>query len=194
MSVAKEIEGMAMIWGDAVLLDSLAMFLGGIALVATPIVLGIFLGKTVHIVVTIGLGEDAGGSYGEILAVALYYCGVRQVVIWLEAIAVYYDCLGTHAKVIEGTVHGEDTGIEDVYLVDFLGSDNADSPGDCITLDYLAQGIAPLLGELLGVVEVGIAVVGREDDGGSIYTASKTTSSGLIATSLYQRWMIIREQ
>ena len=86
---------MAMIWGDAVLPYRLAMFLGGIALVATPIVLGIFLGKTVHIVVTIGLGEDAGSCYGEILAVALYYCGVVQVMIWLEAIAVYYDCLGT---------------------------------------------------------------------------------------------------
>ena len=95
---------MAMIWGDAVLPYRLTMFLGGIALVATPIVLGIFLGKTVHIVVTIGLGKDAGSCYGEILAVALYYCGVGQVVIWLEAIAVYYDCLGTHAKAIEGTV------------------------------------------------------------------------------------------
>ena len=185
---------MAMIWGDAVLLDSLTMLLRGIALVATPIVLGIFLGKTVHIVVTIGLGEDAGSCYGEILAVALYYCGVGQVVIWFEAIAVYYDCLGTHAKAIEGTVHGEDTGIEDVYLVDFLGGDYSHSPGYGIALDYLAQGIAPLLGELLGVVEVDITVVGREDDSGCIYTASKTTSSGLIATSLYQRGMIKGKQ
>ena len=185
---------MAMIGSDAILLDSSSMLFCGIALVAPPIVLGIFLGKTVHIVVTIGLGEDAGSSYGEILAVALYYCGVGQVVIWLEAIAIYYDCLGTHAKAIEGTVHGEDTGIEDVYLVDFLGSDNADSPGYGIALDYLAQGIAPLLGELLGVVEVWIAVVGREDDSGCIYTASKTTSSGLIATSLYQRGMIKGKQ
>ena len=186
LRVAKEVERMAMIWGYAVLLDGLAMLPGGITLVATPVVLRIFLGKTVHIVVTIGLGEDAGSCYGEILAVALYYCGVGQVMIWLEAIAVYYDCLGTHAQGIEGSVHGEDAGIEDVYLVDFPGSDNAKSPGYGIALDYLAQGIAPLLGELLGVVEVGIAVVGREDDGSGIDTAGKTTSTGLIATSLYQ--------
>ena len=185
---------MAMIWGDAVLPYRLTMLLGGIALVATPIVLGIFLGKTVHIVVTIGLGKDAGGSYGEILAVALYYCGVGQVVIWLEAIAVYYDCLGTHAKAIEGTVHGEDTGIEDVYLVDFLGGDNANSPGYGIALDYLAQGIAPLLGELLGVVKVGITVVGRENDCCCIDTAGKASATSLIATSLYQRGMIKGKQ
>ena len=67
---------MTMIWGDAVLPYRLAMFLGGIALVATPVVLRIFLGKTVHIVVTLGLGKDAGGSYGEIFTVAFNYCGV----------------------------------------------------------------------------------------------------------------------
>lgn len=185
---------MAMIWGDAVLLDSLPMLLRGIALVAMPVVLGIFLGKTVHIVVTICLGKNAGGSYGEIFAVTFYYCGVREIVIWLEAIAIYYDCLGTHAKAVKGTVHGEDTGIEDVYLVDFLGSDNADSPSYGIALDYLAQGIAPLLGELLGVVEVGIAVVGREDDSGCIYTASKTTAASLIAAGFYHGGVIIWEQ
>ena len=85
---------MAMIWSDAILLDSLTMFLGRIALIAMPVVLGIFLGKTVHIIVTICLGKDAGGSYGEIFAIALYYCGVGQVVVWFESIAIYYDCLG----------------------------------------------------------------------------------------------------
>ena len=83
-------------------------------------------------------------------------------------------------------MHGEDAGIENIYLVDFPGGDYSHSPGDGITLDYLTEGIASLLGELLGVVEVGIAVVGREDDCGGIHTARKTTSTGLIATSLYQ--------
>ena len=86
---------MAMVGGYAVLLDGLAMLLGGITLVATPVVLGIFLGKTIHIVITTGLGKDAGSSYGEILAITLYYSGIGEIVIWLEAIAIYDDCLGT---------------------------------------------------------------------------------------------------
>ena len=86
---------MAMIWGYAVLLDGLAMLPGGITLVATPVVLGIFLGKTVHIVITTGLGKDAGSSYGEILAITFYYRGIGEIVIWLEAIAIYDDCLRT---------------------------------------------------------------------------------------------------
>ena len=77
------------------MLDSSSMLFCGIALVAPPIVLGIFLGKTIHIVITTGLGKDAGSSYGEILAITLYYSGIGEIVIWLEAIAIYDDCLGT---------------------------------------------------------------------------------------------------
>ena len=87
---------MAMIGSDAILLDSSSMLFCGIALVAPPIVLGIFLGQTVHIIVTICLGKDAGGSYGKIFAIALYYCGVGQVILWFESIAIHNDCLGTN--------------------------------------------------------------------------------------------------
>ena len=91
-------------------------------------------------------------------------------------------------------MHGEDAGIENIYLVDFPGGDYSHSPGDGITLDYLTEGIASLLGELLGVVEVGIAVVGREDDSGCIYTASKTTAASLIAAGFYHGGVTIWEQ
>ena len=82
-------------------------------------------------------------------------------------------------------MHGEDAGIENVYLVDFLGSDNAKSPCNGIFLDYLAKGIAALLGELLGVVEKIVVIIRRKDDGCGIYTAGKTTAASLIATSFY---------
>ena len=88
-------------------------------------------------------------------------------------------------------MHGEDAGIEDINLVDFPGGDYSHSPGDGITLDYLTEGIASLLGELLGVVEVGIAIVGRKDDGGGIYTAGKATSARLIAAGFDQGGVII---
>ena len=71
MAVAQEIIAAAVVGGDAILADGLAVLLRGIALVGAPVVLGIFLGETVHVVVTIGLGEDAGGSDSEVFAVAL---------------------------------------------------------------------------------------------------------------------------
>ena len=68
-----------MVWSDAKLLDSLAMLLRRVALVRPPVVLGVFLGKLIHVVVTVGLGKDRGGSDGEGFGVALDYCGMWKV-------------------------------------------------------------------------------------------------------------------
>ena len=66
LAIAEEIVALAMVGGDAVLADGIAVLLRGIALVGEPVVLGIFLCQAVHVVVTIGLGEDAGGSDSEV--------------------------------------------------------------------------------------------------------------------------------
>ena len=71
MAVAQKVITLAVIRCDAELLDGLAMFLGGVALVGEPVVLRIFLSQLVHIVVTVGLGENRGGSDGEIFPIAL---------------------------------------------------------------------------------------------------------------------------
>ena len=85
---------MAMIGSDAILLDSSSMLFCGVALVAPPIVLGIFLGKTVHIIVTICLGKDAGGSYGKLFAIALHYCGEGQLIVCFDSIDIHNDSHG----------------------------------------------------------------------------------------------------
>ena len=63
LSVAEEVEGAAVVGGDAVQADGVAVLLGGVALVGKPVVLGVFLGELVYVVVAVGLGEDAGGGY-----------------------------------------------------------------------------------------------------------------------------------
>ncbi len=68
---AQQMVALAMIGTDAVEPDTLAMPAGGIALVGTPIVHGIFLIQTVHIVVAEGLGKDAGSGNGQELAITL---------------------------------------------------------------------------------------------------------------------------
>ena len=72
LPVSEEIIALAVVGSDAELLDGLTMFLRGIALVRAPVVLGIFLSELVHIIVTIGLGEDACCSDGEVFTVALH--------------------------------------------------------------------------------------------------------------------------
>ena len=194
LAVTKEIEGTAVIKGDAMLADGLTVFLGGIALVAQPIVLGVFLGKGVHIVITKRFGEDARCSYRQILAIALDYGGVWQVMIRFETVAIDDDGLRTDSELVEGAVHGENRGIEDVDFVNFPGCDHSYRPCHGITHDDLTQGVALPLRELLGVIELVVGIVGRENDRRRIDAASETTASSLVAARLSKAGMIVGTQ
>ena len=78
LGVAEEVERLAMIGGKTIFADGFTMFFGGITLVAEPVVLGIFLCQAIHIIIAIGLGEDAGGSNRQVLPVALDDAGVGE--------------------------------------------------------------------------------------------------------------------
>ena len=67
-----------MIGCEAKFADGCTMLLGGIALIAEPIVLGIFFSQTVHIVITIGLCQNTGCSNRKILSVAFDDAGVGE--------------------------------------------------------------------------------------------------------------------
>ena len=180
-----------MIGCDAVLADGITMFLSGIALVGEPVVLGVFLSKTVHIIVTIGLGEDARSSDGEVFAVALDDRGVGDVVIRFEAVAIDDDGLRANHQLIQGTMHRKDGGIEDVDLVYLLRGDDSHGPGNGITFDDLPELITALLRQLLRVVEQVVLIVIRQDDGSRINTASQTTTSGFIAASFDLAYIVV---
>ena len=88
-------------------------------------------------------------------------------------------------------MHGENRGIEDVYLIDFLWCDHTHRPRHSVALYGVAEDIAPLLAELFRIVEVGVDIVWREDDGGSKYRSSEASPSCLVAARLYQTSMIV---
>ena len=68
---AEKVVTLAVVGGDAELFDGFAMFFGGVALVREPIVLGVFLCQLVHVVITIGLGEDTCSCDRKVFAIAL---------------------------------------------------------------------------------------------------------------------------
>ena len=75
-----------------------------------------------------------------------------------------------------------------VYL---LGRDNAYSPGYGIALYLFAQQIATALGELFGVVEQCVLVVGRQNDRCGIDGTGQTAATGLVASGLYESFVIM---
>ena len=89
--------------------DGLTVLLRGIALVRQPVVLRVFLREFVHVVITVGLGKNTGGSDGEVLAVALDDGGMGDVgcdtanhrTVGLETITIGY-----RNTVIKGLMRG----------------------------------------------------------------------------------------
>ena len=104
--------------------------------------------------------------------------------IGIETVAVDDKFLGSDLQLVERTVHGQETGMKNIDLIDLLRRDDADSPRHRIMLNDLSELIALLGRELFRVVEQRIVVVTRQDDGGSIDTACQASAAGLIAAGL----------
>ena len=101
------------------------MFLGGIPLVTIPVIIRIFLVKAVHVVITIGLCQNGGGSDGKVLPVSFHYGRMRQVPIFFKAVAVYQQMLRTDIQLVNSTVHGKKGGIENIDFVNFFSINDA---------------------------------------------------------------------
>ena len=89
LAVAEEVESAAVVRRGAMFLDALSVLLGGIAGIVVPTVVRVLLVELLHVVVTIGLGKDGGGSDGEILAIAFHDGGVRKGMAQLSIVAVF---------------------------------------------------------------------------------------------------------
>ena len=163
-------------------LDAGTVLGGRVTLVVVPVVVGVLRVQAVHIIVAVGLGKNRCSGNVHQFAVALDHGLVRGVAVGFELVAIDHHVLGAYLQSVEGAVHGENRGVEDVDLVDLLGGDDAERPGESIAFDIFAQGIALLLGELLRVVEQGVRVVGREYHRCGIHIAGQASAASLIAT------------
>ena len=77
-----------MVGRKAMKCNALTMFLGGVARIVVPTVVGISLVQLSHVVITIGLGKNRGRSNCELFAVALDDRFLGYVVVGLIAVTV----------------------------------------------------------------------------------------------------------
>ena len=184
--VAQQVEGHAVVGRGAVLADGFAVGGGGVALVVVPGVAGVLVVQAQHVVVAVGLGQYAGGGYVHVLGIALHHRLPRCGAVGLEAVAIHADALGPHLQAVQGAVHGQYAGVEDVHLVNLLSGDDAHGPCHGLLLDDGAQFVALALGELLAVVQPFVAEAGRQDDGSGIHRPGQAAPAGLVAASLQE--------
>ena len=102
----------------------------------------------------------------------------------LEAVAVNNDGFRAYLQLVQGSVHGKDGGVKYVDMIYLLRGNNSHRPCHSIALDNLAQLLATLVRQLLGVVEFVVLIAFGEDNGSSIHTACQTATSCFITACL----------
>ena len=163
---------------------------GGVAFVAIPAIVRVEFMLRFHVFVAVGFGEDRGGGDSLVFGVAFNDAEVWNIVLADEAVAVDEQELGSGVELRDGEVHGMYGGAEDVDTVNLVVVDGSDSPCNGIVFNIMAESQTLFGSELLGVVEERVAVVVRQDDGGGIDRAGKTTASSLVATSFGEFFII----
>lgn len=124
-----------------------------ITFVDFPVIARIAGGGITHEFVAVGLGEDRGRGYVAVFRIAFDHGHVGYVAVWFETVAVNGDSARRNLKRIQGAVHGEDRGVENVDAVYFLMVNRGNGPGYGITFYDGTQFLALLFGEFFRIVE-----------------------------------------
>ena len=180
-----QVETAAVVGRKAVLNHRVLMLGRGVAHVLSPLIDRIFRIQLHHPLVAVGFGEDGGGGNRLVGGIALHDATIRDAGFVLEAVAVDQQELRSDRKLLHSAVHGGDGGVEDVQFVNLLFGNEADGVGQRVPLNLRPQFLAHLAGELLGVVDAGIGVVGRQNDSCGHHRTGQTTATCLVAPALY---------
>ena len=91
-------------------------------------------------------------------------------------------------------MHGQDGGVEYVDAVNLFDRGHAYGPSHGVALNHFAQSIALVWGELLGVVEDFVVIVGRQNHGRRIDITGQAPTPGFIHTCLNEAFLVIQRQ
>ena len=95
---------------------------------------------------------------------------------------------------VEGPVHGEDAGVEDVEFVNLFRGAGAHGPCQSVVLDDGAQLAALMVGELLRVVQQRMLIVVGQHNGSCKDRSCEAATASLVDTSFRQSCIIMALQ
>ena len=177
-------EGAAVVWREAVRLDGGEMGCRAIAGVSLPVVLGVLLGKMSHQPVSVDLCHNGGGSYGGDPAVTPYDRLIGDLEVATEAVAIDEEIFRAGFQPLDGSLHGEEGGSEDIQPVNLLDGGAADGDGDRL-FPYSEVVVLATMGcELLGVGQSGEVKVLGEDHSGGHHRSGKAATTHLVNARL----------
>ena len=152
-----------------------------ITFVDFPVIARIAGGGITHEFVAVGLGEDRGRGYVAVFRIAFDHGHVGYVAVWFETVAVNGDSARHNLKRIQGAVHGEDRGVENVDAVYFLMVNRGNGPGYGITFYDGTQFLALLFGEFFRIVEQRVWISVGKNYGSCENGSGQASAPGFIA-------------
>lgn len=187
------VESHAVVRGEAMFLDALAVFLGGIALVAFPVVEGIGDVEIFHDVVPVGFCEDGSGCNVEEAAVTLHHASMGDVM-GGKAVAIHEEEFRGGVEASHRFVHGLERGPEDIDLVDpFVGADT-DRPGNGFGLYDFPQFQPLFVVEQFAVRQFGMGKAFGQDDGSGHHGSCETAPARLVQACFQQVEVVLQGQ
>lgn len=179
-------EGSAVDGAGAEAGQGLQVVAGGIALVAGEAVAGIFAVEGGHFAIPGDLGEDrCGGDCGDTAVTA--DDGFGSIPPVGTEVAVDVDESGLQRKLLHGTAHGEQAGLEDVETVYFRGAGSSDGETEAVLNDPFEAGFPLRRSEFLRVVQALDRRFGIENHRRGNHVAGQTTAAGFVRSGPRRR-------
>ncbi len=132
------------------------VLLGRVTFVLFPVVNGKPAVEVFHVFVAVGFCQDGCGGDGHVFAVSFDHTGVGDVCIFLEAVAVDDDVLGSEGQLVQCQVHGGNGSVEDVDFVDFVVVDGGYGRADNC-LESLSSSLVKSSGRMTAAAKTGPA-------------------------------------
>lgn len=99
-----------------------------------------------------------------------------------EAVSINNDHFRSDIKGIQGSVHRQNRGAENIDFINFSGRARGDGPADGFALNDFAHFIAPAFGQGLGIIQIRMRKVRRENDGSGKDGSGQTTATGFVTS------------
>jgi len=99
----------------------------GVSFVPFPSVLRMLQSQCLHVLIAMGLGQYAGRRDGEEPTVSLDFTSVGYGM-GPKSVSVNQEVIGTSGQAINGPMHGQISGLQDVYPFNFLDGSPSHAP------------------------------------------------------------------
>ena len=125
--------------------------------------------QSIHIIITVCLGQNGCRSNGQELPISFYHSSVRQILIFMKTVTVYQQMFRTDLQLVNSPMHRQKRSFQNIDFVNLFRSYDSYRPSNRFTLNNLTQLVPLALCQLLGVIQQIILEIRRKNHRSCIY-------------------------